>query len=112
MNANENKTDCRPETQTLAGAAAASCQKLVAQIDQVKNRLIQEFSERLTGHESVLRLALKEAEALAWETSYPQLVFATLAVEKVQAAAIWETRQRTFRRHSPIFAPAAGSGRE
>ncbi len=112
MNTNENKPDYCPQNQTLAGAAVASCQKLVAQIEQAKNRLIQEFSEQLAGHESVLRLALNEAEALAWETSYPHLVFATLAVEKAQAAATWENRQRSFRRPRPVFAATGRTGPE
>jgi hypothetical protein len=90
--------------QSLAGAAVASCQKLITQMEQVKDRLTQEFGERLAGDESVLRLALNEAEALAWETKFPQLVFATLAVEKAQAAAAWEHRQQSYRRLSPAFA--------
>ena len=85
MNANDNQlNDCRKNL-TLAGAALASCQKLIAQFEQVKTRLGEEFGAQLAGHESLLKLVLNEAEALAWDTSCPQLVFATLAAEKPTA---------------------------
>ena len=105
MNVNLNKHDYYGENKTLAEAAVATCQKLAVVIEKMKNRMVQEFSAKLTGHEAVLRLALNEAEALAWETQYPHLTFATLAREKAQAAAAWETRQQVVLTHSPIFAP-------
>jgi hypothetical protein len=42
----------------------------------------------------MLRLVLNEAEALAWQTRFPHLFFPALAVEKVQEAAAWDSRQR------------------
>jgi hypothetical protein len=39
-------------------------------------------------------LAVNEAEGLAWQTMYPQLVFPNLAREKIQHAAHWTQRQR------------------
>jgi hypothetical protein len=50
---------------------------------------------------------LNEAEALAWQTSYPHLLFPELAVEKVQAVAAWQTRQESVQRHHTLFAEAA-----
>jgi hypothetical protein len=47
-------------------------------------------------------LALNEAEALAWETEYPYLVFPTLAAEKAQAVAKWQVRQHLIRNGSSI----------
>ena len=105
MNANMDKTDYCKENKTFTGSAKATCQKLVALVEKMKDRMVQEFSEKLAAHESVLRLAMNEAEALAWETPYPHLVFATLAREKAQAAAAWEKRQQIFLSHSPVFAP-------
>ena len=93
MNTSENKNSYCKELSALTGNAD-SCEKLASQIADAKDRLNEEFSVRLSGHESVLRLALNEAEALAWETNYPHLVFATLAMEKAQAAASWENRQQ------------------
>jgi hypothetical protein len=40
---------------------------------------------------------LNEAEALAWQTEFPHLVFPILAQEKVQSAANWEAHQQAVR---------------
>lgn len=91
MNTNDKKIDyCRD----IAGTTETTCEKVLSQIATTKNQVAREFAPQVAGHESVLRLALNEAEALAWETNYPHLVFATLAMEKAQAAATWETRQQ------------------
>jgi hypothetical protein len=108
MNANDNQRNECGGKQTLAGAAVATCQKLIAQIEQVKSRLVEEFGAQLAGHESMLKLVLNEAEALAWETSHPQLVFATLATEKAQALAAWEKRRQSINRSLPAFAGTRG----
>ena len=54
--------------------------------------------------EQMLRLALNEAEALAWQTPFPHLFFPDLAAEKVRAVAEWSRRQRTVQR--PVLEPA------
>jgi hypothetical protein len=69
-------------------------QKLLAQIAQTKEAVAAEFRDFIADHQQVLRLALNEAEALAWQTNYPQLVFADLAEEKVQGVIDWIARQR------------------
>jgi hypothetical protein len=45
----------------------------------------------------MFRLALNEAEALAWQTGYPHLLFPALATEKIQAATEWSARQKLLR---------------
>jgi hypothetical protein len=75
-------------------ACADCCRKAVALIANVKSAVFAEFKETLGTHEQLLRLALNEAEALAWQTAYPQLVFATLATEKAEAVANWKARQQ------------------
>jgi hypothetical protein len=97
----------RNVTQKLASVCLAQCQKLVAQIAQAKNNLIAEFKENFGGQERLIQLAVNEAEALAWETEYPHLVFPALALEKVKVAANWQQRQQLVRRTNPIFAFAA-----
>jgi hypothetical protein len=96
MKSNINKDKYQELGAILAEADIAEtvCEKALVQIKRAKRELVQEFRGRVAGHESVLRLALNEAEALAWETNFPHLVFATLAMEKAQAAATWETRQQ------------------
>ncbi len=91
------KNDSTPRA-ALAKACLASCQKLVAQIQKTKDAVLAEFREALGAQDHLLRLALNEAEALAWQTAYPHLVFPALAAEKAQAVATWHTRQRI---HAP-----------
>jgi hypothetical protein len=74
------------------------CRKAVAQIEKAKKKILADFRGRLEEHAHLLRLAVNEAEALAWQTDYPHLLFPTLAVEKAQAAAKWHTRQEYLRK--------------
>ena len=76
----------------------ASCQKLLAQLTAAKAAIFAESYNALGSHEHLLRLALNEAEAAAWQTRYPHLVFPVLATEKGQAVAAWSTHQRRVRR--------------
>jgi hypothetical protein len=75
-------------------ACRGCCQKVLAQISHAKNAILAEAQDTLKVQEQLLRLALNEAEALAFQTLYPHLVFPTLAVEKIQGAARWSDRQR------------------
>ena len=80
-------------------AFCASCaRKLIAEIQRTKNELAAQFRKTFAGNERMLRLALNEAEALAFLTEYPQLVFPTLALEKVEGAAAWQRHQKEVRR--------------
>src|SRR5213075_1441388 len=45
----------------------------------------------------LLRQALNEAEAIAWQTGFPQLVFPLLAVAQGRVVDRWESRERTLR---------------
>jgi hypothetical protein len=45
----------------------------------------------------LLDLAVNEAEALAWQTGVPNLVFLTLAEEKLDAVNRWLDRQEEVR---------------
>src|SRR6266850_556558 len=81
----------------FAKVCLASCQKLIAQIEKAKDTILAEFRETRETHEQLLQLALNEAEALAWQTAYPHLVFPTLAMEKAQAVAAWGARQQSIR---------------
>jgi len=93
--------------QTFANACLASCQKLVGQIERVKNNIVAEFHDAFEAHEQLLNRAVGEADALAWQTAYPHLVFPLLATEKIQAAARWNTRQQLLRRENAVYAVAA-----
>jgi len=75
-----------------------SCRKVVDRIEQVKQAVLDEFRDTMDAHNQMVRLAVNEAEALAWETEYPHLVFPTLAHEKAEQVTSWAARQREIRR--------------
>jgi hypothetical protein len=77
------------------GGVCRKCYKeVLAQVNRAKAAILAEARETVQVQEQLLRLALNEAEALAFQTLYPQLVFPTLAAEKVQGAERWSNRQR------------------
>jgi hypothetical protein len=106
MNTNDTNKKLANE-QTITDKCVQSCKKLLAGIEQAKKRIANEFQETLESHGQLVQLALNEAEALAWQTTYPHLLFPSLAVEKIQTAAAWRTRQQSLNRRHPVFAEAA-----
>jgi len=89
------QTSLHPQP-SLAHLCLNSCRKLLAEVERVKTVVQDEFRGQLQEHQHLLKLALNEAEALAWQTDFPHLVFPTLAVEKAQAVAQWHSRQRAL----------------
>lgn len=70
---------------------------VVDEIARARATITAEFEGGLNGQAHLLHLAMNEAEALAWQTSYPHLIFPTLATEKAQAISNWHTRQQVLR---------------
>ncbi len=104
------KTKSTEQLQEKAGtrgafrnACVASCQKLLARIKETKAAIFAESRSTLKVQEQMLRLALNEAEALAWQTVYPHLVFPDLAGEKIQGVAAWNHHQQLVRRRNPVI---------
>ena len=91
-------------TQNFRETCLTSCRKIIAQIEQTRRSILGEFRDAFQTQEHLLRLAVNEAEALAWQTGVPQLVFPTLAREKVQAVADWHTRQRYLKENRMLIA--------
>jgi len=91
--ANESREGVNDKN-TFSNACLKSCQRILARMGRTKDALFAEARDTLKARESMLRLALNEAEALAWQTLYPHLVFPALAAEKVQGVAAWDRRQR------------------
>ena len=52
-----------------------------------------------------------EAEAIAWQTNVPHLIFPTLAMERVQAVSNWSERQRLVRRQNHVLVLTAWHSR-
>jgi len=78
---------------TAGGTFATVCSKVLAQIRDTKAAILAESRDTLKVQEQLLRLALNEAEALAWQTVYPQLLFPALAAEKIRGLAAWHSHQ-------------------
>ena len=90
----------------LSSLCLRSCRKILAQIRKARNAIFAESRDTLEAHERMLQLALNEAEALAWQTEYPHLLFPALAAEKVHAVADWNRQQRSIRQTGSLFALA------
>ena len=81
---------------TVARACMGSCRKLAGRIEQAREQLFSDLRETFQVPERLFQLALGEADALAWQTGFPNLVFPDLAMEKVQSAADWHARQQSL----------------
>ncbi len=88
-------------------ACKAVCRKIRAQITSAKEAIFAESSRAFSAPERLVRLALNEAEAAAFQTEYPHLVFPALATEKVRAVADWNARQQSMRENNPVITLAA-----
>jgi hypothetical protein len=80
-----------------AGTNVRSYEPVRGAIAHVKRSVLTEYANLAGEHTRILRLALNEAEALAWQTDHPHLFFPALAAEKAQAALVWHRRQRKLR---------------
>ena len=87
----------RTTGKTLTQACLGACSKIAAQMARAKAAILTESRQLLGAPERMVQLALNEAEAVAWQTEYPHLVFPALAMEKVQNVAAWNHRQASVR---------------
>jgi hypothetical protein len=76
-------------------------------VRQLRATIERGFSEITRLEPRLSRLALNEAEALAWQSGYPLLVFPVLAEEKLRALMAWRDYQASIRRVNP--APGSGA---
>ena len=91
---------------TIASLCMATCRKFLSEIERMKQGLLAEFQDAVQVPTHLLELALNEAEALAMQTGFPQLLFPTLAIEKAQALAAWHRRQQSVIRGGHALAAA------
>jgi hypothetical protein len=82
------------KSQVVPVAWLETDQPIIAQIQHLKRTLSETHRPRRGGPSRLLRLALNEAEALAWQTDYPHLLFPMLAEEKIAQIQLWESRQQ------------------
>jgi hypothetical protein len=84
---NTNQGIANESVRIVPDSWIASSHRLIVGIEKAKRELAAEHKFELP--ERLFRVALNEAEALAWETEYPQLVFPSLAEEKIEAISAW-----------------------
>ena len=70
----------------------------------LRSNIEGEFTDLRRRHPRDVRLALNEAEAIAWQSGLAHLVFPALAVEKLDAVSAWHERQREIQRREPSLA--------
>jgi hypothetical protein len=85
----------------------ASCRNIFTRIARAKETFFNESYQALKAHKRLLRQALNEAEAVAWQTMYPHLVFPVLATEKIQAVIASNAKLQALRRTNVNFRPRA-----
>jgi hypothetical protein len=107
MKTNENTKNESSSNQNFAAACFGACEKIAHQLSQAKASLVAEFKDALKNREELLRNAIVEADALAWQTDYPHLLFPSLANEKLQTALGWQLRQQSLLRLQPAYARKA-----
>jgi len=98
MTTNTETKSVKSNLRNFTDFCSASCRKLVEQVNRTKSAVLHEFQEAFGIDEHLLQLAMNEAEAIAWQTGYPQLVFADLAAEKVRSVVLWNQRQKALAR--------------
>ena len=91
----------------LAQESGKGCDAVRDLIAREKQAVLRDYAHHAQEHARVVRLALNEAEALAWQTNHPQLFFPALAAEKAEAAVKWHRRQRALRQRAAEWAFAA-----
>jgi hypothetical protein len=84
-------------------AVCSDCyQGALRRLNAVKARIEREFGQDMGGYEPLLKAAINEAEAVAWQTPYPHLFFPALAEEKATEARQWAGHQRVIRERASL----------
>lgn len=69
----------------------------------LRDAIEAEFPQLRDRNGHLLKLTLNEAEALAAQTGFPDLVFPVLAEEKLSALQSWHQRQALMRGEEPAL---------
>lgn len=101
---NIQNNDSENTGQATPSIGTAVCRKVAGLLETVKQEVFAEYQPVLGSNEPLLRLALIEADALARQTDYPELVFPLLAAEKARKAARWQFHQQFLLRSNDALA--------
>lgn len=95
---NKFSSDVQPAHLRRLRAACGRCyQAALRRLAAMKVTVEREFAQTMGGYNPLLKAAINEAEALAWQTPYPHLFFPVLAEEKAAEAQQWAAQQRAIR---------------
>ena len=75
-----------------------ACRRVMGELKGLRDDLETRHAISDAASDRLIRLALNEAEALAWSEPFPYLTFAALAEEKVANVRRWQHRQEQLRR--------------
>mgnify|MGYP000860882602 CR=1 FL=1 len=64
---------------------------------RARRRIENDFVKLRRAEPRISHLALNEAEAIAWQSGWPQLLFPALAEEKLLALSAWRRAQKALR---------------
>jgi len=101
------KSSASPSRDLTVAATPNTHQSATNAIEVARANIERDFSALIEQQPRLLRLALNEAEALAWQSGFPELVFPILAQEKAGKLASWHERQQSVRQARPLQAFAA-----
>lgn len=104
MKRNNIRNNDSESNNRATGAVGAVCHEITRRLETVKQQVFAEYQPALGPNEQLLRLALVEADALARQTDYPELVFPLLAAEKARNAARWQFHQQFLLRSNDALA--------
>lgn len=92
----KTETNSNPRRSAVIEVPSQFCRDLVAAVRELKGRLREKFEGAHPGRSHLIRQALAEAEELAWESMFPQLLLPDFAEARV--AAILPARPPAFAR--------------
>jgi hypothetical protein len=85
------KTEILHSAETATATSAHFSFRMVSAIYDLRDRLVQKYEQTFPDRAHLVRKAIAEAEAMAWQTSFPHLLFPDLAETRV--AELAEARQ-------------------
>ena len=85
-NLNPNLSPRNHAPRHLRAGCIGCYEKVLDRLTNVKASIEREFARFTEGNERLLRAAINEAEALAWQTPYPHLLFPVLAEEEADVS--------------------------
>ena len=66
------------------------------EVTLARRRIENDFAKLRCAEPRISRLVLNEAEAIAWQSGWPDLVFPALAEEKLWALSVWRRAQKAL----------------